>query len=100
MRQPIQAVTPESESADITGWVHEIRDLGGLTFLLVRDRTGIIQVTIPKKKVPPEVAETARNISRESVIRVRGGVKAIQKAPGGREIVPEELDIISAAESP
>ncbi len=100
MRQSIQAVTPESESADITGWVHEIRDLGGLTFLLIRDRTGIIQVTIPKKKVPPEVAGTARSISRESVVRVRGGVKAIQKAPGGREIVPEELEIISTAESP
>ena len=100
MRLPIRAVTPESESAEIIGWVHEVRDLGGLTFFLIRDRTGIIQVTIPKKKVPAEIVEAARDVSRESVVRVQGKVKAIAKAPGGREIVPEELEIISVAESP
>jgi len=100
MRLPIRAVTPETGSAEIVGWVHEIRDLGGLSFFLIRDRTGIIQVTIPKKNVPAEILETARSVSRESVVRVRGRVKAIDKAPGGREIVPEELEIINLAESP
>ena len=100
MRLPIQAVTPETESAEIVGWVHEVRDLGGLSFFLIRDRTGIIQVTIPKKKVPAEILDVVRSISRESVVRVRGTVKAIEKAPGGREIVPEVLEIISIAESP
>jgi len=100
MRLPIRAVTPETGSAEIIGWVHEIRDLGGLSFFLVRDRTGIIQVTIPKKKVPAEILEVARNVSRESVIRVRGSVKAIDKAPGGREIIPDELEIINLADSP
>ena len=100
MRLPIRAVTPETGSAEIVGWVHEIRDLGGLSFFLIRDRTGIIQVTMPKKNVPAEILETARSVSRESVVRVRGSVKAIDKAPGGREIVPEELEIINLAESP
>ncbi|MCX6697074.1 MAG: OB-fold nucleic acid binding domain-containing protein, partial [Methanoregula sp.] len=48
MRIPIQSVTPETGHAEISGWVHEVRDLGGLAFFLIRDRTGIIQVTIPK----------------------------------------------------
>ncbi|MDN7012554.1 aspartate--tRNA(Asn) ligase [Methanoculleus sp. FWC-SCC3] len=100
MHLPIRAVTPETESAEIIGWVHEVRDLGGLAFFLIRDRTGIIQVTIPKKKVPAEILDVARNVSRESVVRVQGTVKAIEKAPGGREIVPEELELISTAESP
>jgi aspartyl-tRNA synthetase len=100
MRLPIRAVTPETESAEIIGWVHEVRDLGGLAFFLIRDRTGIIQVTVPKKKVSAEVLETVRNVSRESVVRVRGRVKAIEKAPGGRELVPDEIEIISVAESP
>jgi len=100
MRLPIRAVTPETESAEIIGWVHEVRDLGGLAFFLIRDRTGIIQVTVPKKKVPAEVLETVRNVSRESVVRVRGRVKAIEKAPGGRELVPDDIEIISGAESP
>jgi len=100
MRLPIRAVTPEIESAEIVGWVHEVRDLGGLSFFLIRDRTGIIQVTMPKKNVPAEILEVARSVSRESVVRVRGSVKAIDKAPGGREIVPDYLEIINLAETP
>lgn len=33
----------------VVGWVHEVRDLGGLTFLLLRDRSGILQVKFEKK---------------------------------------------------
>lgn len=100
MRIPIADVTPETQTAEIIGWVHEIRDLGGLAFYLVRDRTGIIQVTIVKKKAPADVVESAGDVSRESVVRVVGTVKAIDKAPGGRELVPVEFSIISKAESP
>jgi aspartyl-tRNA synthetase len=100
MRIPIQEVTPETGKAEIAGWVHEVRDLGGLSFLLVRDRTGIIQVTIPRKKVPEAVLSAVRAVSRESVVRVTGSVKAIDKAPGGRELVPDTFTIISQSESP
>ncbi|MCU0632711.1 MAG: aspartate--tRNA(Asn) ligase [Methanolinea sp.] len=100
MRIPIQEVTPGVERAEITGFVHELRDLGGLSFLLIRDRTGIIQVTIPKKKVPEAVLSAVREVSRESVVRVAGTVKAIEKAPGGRELIPETFEIISLAMSP
>lgn len=100
MRIPIQNVTPESGSAEIAGWVHEVRDLGGLAFMLIRDRTGIIQVTIPKKKVSEAVLAAVKAVSRESVVRVSGPVKAIDKAPGGRELVPESIEIISLAETP
>jgi aspartyl-tRNA synthetase len=77
-----------------------VRDLGGLAFFLIRDRTGIIQVTIPKKKASEAVLAAAKKVSRESVVRVVGTVKAIDKAPGGREIVPDVLEIISLADSP
>jgi aspartyl-tRNA synthetase len=100
MRVPIANVTPESGSAEIAGWVHEVRDLGGLAFMLIRDRTGIIQVTIPKKKVSEAVLAAVKAVSRESVVRITGPVKAIDKAPGGRELVPESIEIISLAETP
>ncbi|MDV0443183.1 aspartate--tRNA(Asn) ligase [Methanorbis rubei] len=100
MRIPIKDVTPECERAEVAGWVHEERDLGGLTFLLVRDRTGILQVTIPKKKVSPEVLAAVKEASRESVISCEGVVKATDKAPGGRELVPETLKVISRADTP
>jgi nondiscriminating aspartyl-tRNA synthetase len=100
MRIPIQSVTPDVGHAEICGWVHEVRDLGGLAFLLIRDRTGIIQVTIPKKKVSEHVLAAVKAVSRESVVRVTGPVKAIDKAPGGRELVPETIEIISLAATP
>lgn len=100
MRVPIASIHPDSGNAEIAGWVHEIRDLGGLLFYLVRDRSGIIQVTISRKKAAPGVLEAARKITRESVIRIRGPVKAIDKAPGGREIVPEEITVLNTAETP
>src|SRR5208337_4218118 len=100
MRIPIQSVTPDYGQAEVCGWVHEVRDLGGLAFMLLRDGTGIIQVTIPKKKVSEAVLAAVKAVSRESVVRVTGPVKAIDKAPGGRELVPETLEIISLAETP
>ncbi len=100
MRVPINTITPDMPAAEVVGWAHEIRDLGGLAFLLIRDRTGIIQVTIPKKKVAPEIAETIRAISRESVVRVSGTVKPEGKAPGGRELIPDAIEIVSLSASP
>ena len=100
MASPIASITPASGRAEITGWVHEKRDLGGLTFCLVRDRSGIVQVTVNRKKAPAPVLEALAGISRESVVRVEGAVKAIGKAPGGREIVPDRFEILAPAASP
>ena len=100
MRTAIRSVAPDTGHAEICGWVHEVRDLGGLAFFLIRDRTGIIQVTIPKKKASEKVLAAAKQVSRESVVRVAGLVKAINKAPGGRELVPDTFEIISLAETP
>lgn len=100
MRMYINEVTPDIGYAEITGWVHEIRDLGGLAFYLIRDRTGIVQVTVVKKKAPAEVLEASSGVSRESVVKIAGPVKAIEKAIGGREITPEVFEVISRSESP
>ncbi len=100
MHVPVMEVTPSTEYAEIVGWVHEIRDLGGLLFFLIRDRSGIIQVTAPKKKVPAAALEVMKAISRESVVRVKGRVQAIEKAPGGREIIPDEVEILNTCASP
>ncbi len=90
----------DGRKVSIAGWVQERRKLGGLLFLLVRDRSGVVQVTLPKKHVPPEVFETAKRVSRESVVVVRGTLQAMDKAPGGVELLPESLEVLSEAESP
>jgi len=94
-------VTPERDGEEVTlaGWVHEIRDLGGIKFLLLRDRSGIVQVTCPRQKVPEDVFERVPRLKKESVIRVRGTVQANEKAPGGVEVIPEELEVLSESET-
>jgi aspartyl-tRNA synthetase len=93
------AIVPDTD-VTVAGWVHELRDLGGISFLLLRDRDGVMQITMPKKKVPPELVEHVRSLSRESVVRVAGLVKEELKAPQGFEIIPYEVELLNAAESP
>ncbi len=85
---------------ELYGWIHEIRDLGGLLFLILRDREGFAQITLPKKVVSKEIFKKARKIKRESVVRVKGVVKEESKAPNGFEIIPSELEILNEAETP
>ena len=82
------------------GWVHEVRDHGGLVFVILRDREGFIQITLPKKRVDKEVFRRAKKVRRESVVRVVGVVKAEPKAPGGYEIIPTAFDVLNEADAP
>ena len=100
MRIPINNVKPDTGTATVIGWIHEIRDLGGLSFYILRDRTGFLQATIVKKKAGEDVLAAAKEASRESVVKISGIVKESDKAPGGREIIPETFEIISKAETP
>lgn len=84
----------------LVGFAHEIRDLGGIAFLVLRDREGMAQITLVKKLLGKDVFKMARSISRESVVMVRGNVKAEAKAPRGYEILPTEIQVLSAAQVP
>ena len=97
-----KTITPADfeKVVEIDGWVQEIRALGGITFLIVRDRHGTIQVALPKKKVTPELFAAATAISRESVVRVQGTVKQSAQARNGYEIIPSAIEVLSAARSP
>ncbi len=82
------------------GWVHEIRDLGGLVFIILRDREGFVQITLPKKVVSKEIFKYAKKIKRESVIKVVGVVKKEPKAPSGFEVIPKSIEVLNEAEVP
>lgn len=101
-RKYSKEISPKDEGSTIivAGWVHDIRDLGGLRFLLLRDRTGIVQVTLPKKYVPREVFEASRRLAKESVVSVEGQVRLEKKAPGGYEVIPSTINLLSSASSP
>ncbi len=86
------------ETASLAGWVHEIRDLGGIAFLILRDRTGKIQVKLEKDEMDDALVETALGVHRESVITVTGTVELEDRAPTGVEVVPESVDVVAEAD--
>lgn len=83
----------------VAGWVEDIRNLGSIAFIIVRDRKGTLQVTVFKKK-QGEIFETLTSLSRESVVAVKGTCKANEKVRNGYEIVPEEVEVLSVADTP
>ncbi|HIE34033.1 MAG TPA: aspartate--tRNA(Asn) ligase [Candidatus Altiarchaeales archaeon] len=95
-------ISPEQEGEEviICGWVHEIRDLGKLKFLILRDRGGFIQIIVKKGSVDDGVIKNVKGISKESVVEVKGKVIKNKKAPRGIEIIPNKIEIINKAKSP
>lgn len=74
----------------LAGWVHEVRKLGSLTFLLLRDSTGVVQVTAKRGVVDDSVIKSM-SLPKESVIQVEGTVKENKEARLGFEIIPKRV---------
>ncbi|HEY7089271.1 MAG TPA: aspartate--tRNA(Asn) ligase [Tepidisphaeraceae bacterium] len=77
----------------LQGWVHRLRDLGGVRFLLLRDRSGIAQVILPKSL-------DINSIGSESVVSVHGTAQPEPRAPGGIEVLAERIEVLAEAENP
>ncbi|MFC5279256.1 aspartate--tRNA(Asn) ligase [Halorubrum rubrum] len=92
-------VDPEADEVAIAGHVHEIRDLGGLVFLIVRDREGLIQVVF-KEEREPELFEAVQDAGSEDVVRVVGEPLESDQAPGGVELAPTAYEVLDEADSP
>jgi nondiscriminating aspartyl-tRNA synthetase len=92
-------VTPEIDGQEVTlfGWVQEIRDLGGIRFIILQDREGTIQITIPKKRISPEVLGKSDLLQKRFSIAVKGTVKKTNMTPRGIEVIPNEIKILSEA---
>jgi len=90
----------DGEEVTIFGWVRDIRDLGGLIFIVIQDKEGLIQVTIPKGSVDREVLERAESLKRQYCIGVRGVVRRSEIASGGVEVIPKELRVLNVAKHP
>lgn len=86
-------------SVTVAGWVEDIRNLGSIGFLILRDKKGTLQLTILKKKTP-ELFEQLISLPRESVISVKGLCKENEKVRNGYEILPESVVVLSVAETP
>ncbi|MFP4303185.1 MAG: aspartate--tRNA(Asn) ligase [Spirochaetaceae bacterium] len=71
----------------VQGWVHRIRELGGISFVLLRDRSGMVQI----------VYEGGVEFTQESVISVTGTAAKNEKAPTGYEVQQRSTELLAKA---
>ncbi|MFA5862667.1 MAG: aspartate--tRNA(Asn) ligase [Candidatus Thermoplasmatota archaeon] len=90
----------DGQDVVVAGWIQETRDMGGIAFVILRDRTGTLQVVLPKKKLDAALVDALVKLSRESVVAIVGTVKASEKARNGYEILPKEVRLLNASEAP
>ncbi|MEE8108851.1 MAG: aspartate--tRNA ligase [Gammaproteobacteria bacterium] len=93
------------QTLEVSGWVHRRRDHGGVIFIDLRDREGLLQVVFHPDA--PEIFALAERVRGEYVLHVKGRVRrrpegtANPKMPTGQvELLAEELTILNASDTP
>ncbi|RLG14341.1 MAG: aspartate--tRNA(Asn) ligase [Candidatus Nanohalarchaeota archaeon] len=81
----------------LKGWVDDIRDIGKLIFLILKDSKSKIQIVAKNGVVDDKIIKELKKISKESCIEVVGTVKEAKNAIGGVEIVPQKITVLNAA---
>src|SRR5690242_8386972 len=79
------------------GWVSSVRDHGNISFIILKDVHGEVQVTAKKKEVGEEIFALVKEVKEHSSLGIRGKVRLQEKAPNGAEIVPIEIRAFSVA---
>jgi aspartyl-tRNA synthetase len=89
----------EGSSVRICGWVHRIRDLGGVKFVILRDRTGMLQVVFKKGELEERVLKEVEDLREESVVCIDG---FLRRAPTreGFEVAASSLIVLSKPVEP
>lgn len=87
----------ENEPSKISGWAEVIRDTKYMIFVIMKDRSGTIQVSIDKEK-NKDIVGSLNNILAHSVLSFTGSmVKSEYVKQGGREFIPESVEVLSSA---
>ncbi len=94
-------LTNVNETVTLSGWVSTIRDLGGILFVELRDRSGFFQI-VANPQINPEVHKTLEKVRSEYVIKVTGKISKRpeetynEKYPTGQvEMYPESIEVLS-----
>jgi aspartyl-tRNA synthetase len=77
----------------LVGWVHRRRDLGGLVFVDLRDRSGLVQVSFGPAWTEAASLALAHDLGHEDVIRVEGTIERRPEGAGNREIATGEIEV-------
>src|SRR3989304_3654101 len=98
---PLRELSAADDGRNVTvaGWAEDVRNLGGIAFVILRQREGTLQLAV-RKKEQPAIFDLVAGLTRESVIVARGVLKANAQARNGWEIFPSRIDVLSPAATP
>ena len=89
-----------NEEVVLKGFIDNLRDLQYVQFLVLRDRTGKIQVTIEKNEENKKLNEIVSNLTLESVVAVTGKLLENEKVKlNGMEVIPTSIELLSRSEN-
>lgn len=89
----------ENEVSKISGWIDTIRDTKYMIFIMLKDQSGKIQVSI-EKSTRPELVEKLYGVLANSIVSFKGKMVLSEYVKqGGKEFLPEDLEILSLAEA-
>lgn len=83
---------------ELRGWLYNKRSSGKIQFLILRDGTGVVQVVVVKKEVDEATWEAASALTQESSVKLRGMVRADERAPGGFELTGTWVESVHVVE--
>ncbi len=86
------------ETVEVRGWVYSKRSSGKISFLLIRDGSGIVQGVMVESDVDPATWRAFGELTQESSLRARGVVRLDRRAPGGQELQLVEVLPVQIAE--
>ncbi len=88
---------PADAEVEARGWIYRARSSGAIVFLVLRDHTGIIQVTVKKGNLPDQDFEAAHGVTVESSVTVKGKLFDDKRAPGGKELRATAFSVVGPA---
>ena len=89
------------QKVTLEGFVHKVRDQKSVQFIILRDRSGMVQAVIEKNEKNEHINQIVSNLTRESVVKIVGRVIGNPRVKlGGIEVLIEGIEILSKAASP
>jgi nondiscriminating aspartyl-tRNA synthetase len=84
----------------LAGWVHDVRLVGGINFIILRDKDGMAQITVLKKDATKQMIDSLQRMHQEDVIIVKGKVVRSKIAKIGVEVMPSTIEVMTSSKVP
>ena len=86
------------KEVQVNGWVYNIRSIGKIWFVIVRDGTGYVQCVVSKNDVSEDIFTLENTLTQESSLKIKGTVQADDRSDSGVEILVTDIDVVHVSE--